>query len=112
MFSGTCKSFSLSLAASAAFVCGIGTLPAKADTFDWSAYMQTAAMAGAVTSAIAQVDHCSKPLTFEEITTDDASMRLLVVTCSGTEEEEASAILGIQRFGDGPWLPMGFEFAG
>lgn len=87
-------------------------VPAQARAFDWPVYMQTAAMAGAITSAIAQVDDCSKPLLFEEIATDDLSSKILVFTCPGSEDEEGSAILRIQRFGEGPWFPAGFEFAG
>lgn len=112
MLSKPSKFFTLVAAAFAATIFGPATLSATASNFDWTSYMQTGAMAGAVASAISQVDHCSKPLIFEEITTDDASTRILVFTCAGTEDEQGSAILRIQRFGDGPWMPMGFDFAG
>lgn len=82
------------------------------DAIDWNSYMQSASVAAAIASAIAFVDQCSvRPLLMEEIVSGD-DKRTLVFTCDGDEEEEGSAILHLQRFGDGPWMPMGFDFAG
>lgn len=90
-------------------------LPARASDdikpISWSEYMSSAPMAAAIASAISMVDHCGKkPLLFQQIDNGDGN-RSLVFTCNGTEDEEASGILQIQRLGDA-WIPMRFDFAG
>ncbi|MEM9107413.1 MAG: hypothetical protein AAGC96_17320 [Pseudomonadota bacterium] len=86
---------------------------AKADDqIDWNSYMQSAPVVAAIASAIAHVDHCSvRPLLIEEIVSGE-NKRTLVFTCNGNEDEEGSAILQLERFGDSDWMPVGFEYAG
>lgn len=85
---------------------------ANAAEINWNEYMQSSSMVAAIAAAMSQVEHCSKkPLVIEEIKDGD-NKRSLVFTCAGTEEEEASSILHIERFGNGPWMPRRFDLAG
>ena len=86
--------------------------PARAEGIKWDEYMQSAYLVGAIAAAMSVVEHCSKkPLLMQEIRTS-ADKRTLVFTCAGTEEEEASSILHIDKIGDGPWMPRSFSLAG
>ena len=72
---------------------------ASAADINWDEYMQSVAVVAAMAAAISLVEHCSKkPLLIEEIKSGDND-RTLVFTCTGGEEEEASSILHLQRFG-------------
>ncbi len=86
--------------------------PASAAEIDWNEYVQSSFLVSAIAAAVSRVDDCSKkPLLIEEIRSGD-DKRTLVFTCQGTEDEEGSSILHIERIGDGPWLARSFEFAG
>jgi hypothetical protein len=94
----------------------VGVLPyanaASAAEINWNEYIQSSFLVSAISAAISRVENCSKkPLLIEEIISSD-DKRTLVFTCEGTEDEEGSSILHIERFGDGPWLAKSFEFAG
>ena len=98
------------LTAIAALQTGAGRV--EAAEISWNDYMQSSFVVGAIAAAMSRVEHCSKqPLLIEEIKEGD-SKRALVFTCDGTEEEEGSSILHLERFGDGPWMAMRFDFAG
>lgn len=85
---------------------------ARADDIKWRDYLQSSYVAAAIAAAISQVEHCSKkPLRIEEIKSGN-NKRSLVFTCAGTEDEEGSSILHLERFGDGPWRPKSFDLAG
>jgi len=89
-----------------------GPVSVKADGIDWNDYMHSSFSVGAIAAAMSRVEHCSKkPLLIEEHKDGDDKRRL-VFTCDGTEDEEGSSILMFERFGDGPWLPDRFSFAG
>ena len=86
--------------------------PANAAEINWNEYMQSGSVVAAIAAAISLVDHCSKkPLLIEELK-PSADKRVLVFTCDSTEDEQASGIIHLQRFGDGPWMPDRFDFAG
>lgn len=109
----TRTSIAAALAASMAVTVTLaGAQRAAAEDIDWAAYMQSSSVAAAIAAAIAQVDQCSKkPLVMEEIRDGD-NRRTLVFTCAGTEEDEGSAILHLERFEGGPWRPKAFDLAG
>ena len=104
------------LCVSAALTCAVlapGTARAadEISNINWSEYMSSAAMAGAIAAAVSRVDDCSKkPLLFQQVDKGENS-RSLVFTCNGTEDEEVSSILQIQRLGD-VWIPVSFDLAG
>ncbi|NNE24085.1 MAG: hypothetical protein HKN11_15890 [Rhizobiales bacterium] len=106
----------LSKLSAVALVCVIcwttGFGRADAAEIDWSQYLQSASVVAAIASAVSMVDKCSKkPLLIEELK-PSADKRVLVFTCDSTEDEQASGIIHLQRFGNGPWLPDRFDFAG
>lgn len=84
--------------------------PAHAGEIKWSVYMQSAANVAAIASAVALVDGCSKPLKIEE--TVDKHKRQLAFTCPGGEDEEGTAIIEFESFGDGVLVPSKFSIAG
>ena len=85
---------------------------AHAAGINWNEYMQSSFVVGAIAAAMSRVEHCSKkPLLIEEIK-DGNDKRTLVFTCAGTEEEEGSSILHLERFGDSLWMAKSFSFAG
>ena len=69
-------------------------------------------LVSSIAAAISWVDHCSKkPLLIEEWRRSDTK-RDLVFTCDGTEDEEGSAILTIEKLGGPNWFPTGYSYAG
>ena len=89
-----------------------GSNPAFADNFDWTEYMHSSFSIGAIAAAMSRVEHCSKkPLLIEELK-DDPEVRILVITCDGSEEEEGSSIIHFRDLGTGNWQPVEFSFAG
>lgn len=107
------KHSKLSVVASLCVICwAVGFGRASAAEINWSEYLQSASVIAAIASAVSMVDQCSKkPLLIEELR-PSADTRVLVFTCDSTEDEQASGIIHLQRFGDGPWMPNRFEFAG
>ena len=104
------------VAALGIWTCAVTVLPftsaAGAAEIRWNEYVQSSFLVSAIAAAISRVENCSKkPLLMEEISSGN-DKRTLVFTCDGTEDEEGSSILHIERFGDGPWLAKSFEFAG
>lgn len=90
----------------------VQTGQAHAAEINWNEYMQSSYLVAAIAAAMSQVEHCSKkPLVIEEVK-DGNNKRSLVFTCAGTEDEETSSILHIERIGDGPWMPKSFDLAG
>ncbi|NNE22781.1 MAG: hypothetical protein HKN11_09245 [Rhizobiales bacterium] len=88
--------------------------PAASQTTDieWGEYMTSAFLVGAIAAAMSKVEHCSKkPILMQEYRQGN-DKRHLVFTCNGTEDEQASVILHLQKFGDTDWLPITFGLAG
>lgn len=86
--------------------------PVRGADIKWGEYMTSAMLVGAIAAAMSRVEHCSKkPLLIEEWRRSDAR-RDLVFTCAGTEDEEGSSILILEKIGDAHWVPTGFSFAG
>jgi hypothetical protein len=77
---------------------------------DWQKYIQSSANVSAIAAAVAFVDGCSKNLDIEE-SSSDGKVRLSF-TCDGKEDEEGTAVIEFESFGDGPLMPKKFEFAG
>ena len=95
-------------------IASLSIRPAASQTADikWEEYMTSAFLVGAIAAAMSRVEHCSKrPILMQEFKDGD-DKRQLVFTCAGSEDEEGSAILHLQKFGDGDWLPMAFGLAG
>jgi len=88
----------------------IAASDAAADDIDWRKYMKSAAVVSSIAAAIALVDNCGKPLQIEE-TKDDGKIRLSF-TCSGNEDEEGTAVIEFDDFGDGVLVPSKFDLAG
>ena len=86
--------------------------PRTGKQINWQEYLNSALLVGSMAAAISWVDHCSKkPLLIEEWRRSD-TRRDLVFTCDGTEDEEGSAILIIEKLGDDDWMPTGYSYAG
>jgi len=82
----------------------------KAADINWEKYMHSAAVVSAIAAAVALVDHCSKPLNFQEIKGD--GKLTLVFNCNGTEDEEAAGIIEFDIFDGGAIVPSKFSIAG
>ncbi len=104
------KLSAIALLCAACWTMGLGR--ANAAEIDWNEYMQSASVVAAIAAAVSMVENCSKkPLLIEELK-PSADKRVLVFTCDGTEDEQASGIIHFKRFGDSPWMPDRFDFAG
>ena len=110
---GTRKRIVSGFKASLLFLAAAVAVPGQSRAADisWAEYMHSAYIIASIAAAVSRVEHCSKPFTAEEIR-ETGDKRILVFTCNGSEDEEASSMLHLHRFGDGPWLPNRFDLAG
>ena len=84
------------------------TALAQSDKVDFAKYMQSAASAGAVATAIASLEGCPNPFTFSEDKEDDNLV--LNVHCDWNEGESSVSVI-FSVFGD-KLLPLSFRHAG
>lgn len=82
----------------------------EAADINWEKYMHSAAVVSAIAAAVALVDHCSRPLDFQEIKED--GKLTLVFNCNGNEDEEAAGIIEFDVFDGGAIVPSKFSIAG